>query len=267
MSVTLNVYPASTKRSKRIDPLANYKAGIAAARRLGYHVGDAEVPHGWHEPGSGPAGQNNNNTTTLGATDPAGMKTDLVASFPLQGARFVYTPVTTPNGDWIIYRRDLQSKSTIPPEQMSGTYSAGENSFLWADMTTTDYRIWRTVRQTTANDPWNRGSGRDYDAQDKPLQALQDRLTARTMRTPNADTGSQEYGGVGAESWVNGRQNSTGYQINAADARGRRGAITTTSDSDSRRPGIAIGRSTAKLVARRVDALHQLNEANRKAWS
>ena len=62
----------------------NYTTAIRAARRLGYrvndayHVGDAEVPTGWH-------GQDDKNdvprTTTGGATDPAGMRTQLVASF------------------------------------------------------------------------------------------------------------------------------------------------------------------------------------------
>ena len=77
-----------------------------------------------------------------------------------------------------------------------------------------------------------------------------DNVTARTMRTPS--TGSQEYGGVGAESWVNGRQNSTGYNISTGDA--------------ARRPGLVQGRANAAIVARRVNALEQINSMNRKAW-
>jgi hypothetical protein len=291
--LTLNVYPASSKPSKHIDPLANYRAGIRAARRMGYNVGDAEVPHGWHESGSGP-GNSNPDTTTLGGGTTPGMKIDLVASFPLKGAQFIYVPVTDPNGDWRIFKKDMQSANGMP-EMVGGPYPAGDDAFLWSDMTSTAFRVWRTQRQRAATDDMSTlraGRARSADG------ALG--VSSRTWEQggKNRDTGEgQEASGVGAESWVGGRKNTTGYVISAADARasikrrlGRlkarrtadvqdpplqsqmdqisarlmRSRQTNTSDS---RPGLVQGSNSAKLVARRVTGIQQINEANRKAWS
>ena len=46
-NLVLNVYPGGKPTKAKPN---NYQAAIAAARRLGYHVGDEEatVPTGWH---------------------------------------------------------------------------------------------------------------------------------------------------------------------------------------------------------------------------
>ena len=253
------MYPNASNKSS-----SDYKAGIRAARRLGYHVGDEEatVPHGWNEHG-GPAGQGNNpDTTSIGGGTTPGMKTGLVTSFPLAGARFIYVPVTDPNGDWRIFKKDMQSLNGMP-EMVGGPYEAGNDAFLWSDQTSTSFRVWRTVRQRADTDDMSTlRAGRARSADGGGVLGVSSRTWEQGGK--NADTGEGEGSGVGAQSWVNGRKNSTGYVISAADR--RRPAAVTTSDSDMRRPGIAIGRSTATLVGMRVNALHQLNEANRKAW-
>ena len=192
------------------------------------------------------------------------MKIDLVASFPLLGSRFVYVPVTDENGDWRIFKKDMQSLNGMP-EQVGGPYSAGNDAFLWSDQTSTSFRVWRTVRQRADTDDMSTlRAARARSADGGGVLGVSSRTWEQGGKNVDRGEGGEEQSGVGAQSWVNGRNNSTGYVISAADR--RRPAAVTTSDSDIKRPGIAIGRSTATLVALRVNALQKLNEANRKAW-
>jgi hypothetical protein len=60
-----------------------------------------------------------------------------------------------------------------------------------------------------------------------------------------------EEGGVGAESWVGGRKNTTGYRIETGDGL---------------RPGQKAGRQAARRVAQVANGIAAINRANKRVW-
>ena len=244
------------------------------------------VPTGWHGQDTGQMHRNDNpDTTSLGGGSPPGMMQKLVVAFPLEG-KFAYWPQTTPDGI-VIYRRDMQSKSD--PERVGGPYVADLGGYLWFDVTTTMWRLWQASNQQAilSDDMSSLRAGRARSA-DGAL-GVSSRTWEQGGKNDDRGEGGEEVSGVGAQSWVGSRKNTTGYVISAAD-RARRLKARRIGDAqdpplqsemdrisarmmggkqtgDAARPGLVQGINSAKLVAKRVSALEQINSMNARAWA
>jgi hypothetical protein len=189
-------------------------------------------------------------TTSGGGTAGPGMKHSLLAEWGLDG-KFAYWPMMTPDGVEV-YRRNLQS-NTDDATFLGGPFKMSDSSYVWYDQTANSFRVWSTSRQPTDLGNYttsNRGAGQD-DAYGVSSHTWEGGGNQRAVLTPQRGP-DEEISGVGAESWVGKRSNSTGYRITTGDAR---------------RPGLAIGRQSAALAGRRANGLAQINAANKLAWA
>jgi hypothetical protein len=196
------------------------------------------------------SGRDTPGTTTAGATAGPGMKHTLIGEWPIAG-KFAYFPITTPDGSVEVYRRNLES-NTDDASFLGGPFKMSDSSYTWYDQTANSFRVWSTTRQPTELGNYttsNRGAAGDA-AMGVSSHTWEGGGNQRAVLTPRQGD-DEQINGVGAESWVGKKSNSTGYRIT----------------SDQRRPGLAIGRASAAMAAKRANGLQQINAANAKLWA
>jgi hypothetical protein len=180
------------------------------------------------------------------------MKHTLMGEWPIPG-KFAYFPITSPGGVVEVYRRNLQS-NTDDATFLGGPFKLSNDSYVWYDQTANSFRVWQTVRQPTDLGKYTsstRGAAGDGAiGEGVSSETWEGGGHQRAVLTPRQGD-DEMINGVGAESWVGKRSNSTGYRIT----------------SDKHRPGLAIGRASAAMAAKRANGLAQINAANARMWS